>query len=73
MSGVDKIPTQYEYESALEGNEDLDKTIVKLGELNKVACEDLILSINKSSLILVKNAKVKIFWRETAMWHGTSW
>ena len=30
--GVDKIPTQDEYESALEGDEDLTKKIVKLGE-----------------------------------------
>ena len=29
--GVDKIPTQEEYESALMGDEDFDKRIVKLG------------------------------------------
>ena len=32
--GVDKIPMQEEYEIALEGHDDLDKKIVKLGELN---------------------------------------
>ena len=40
--GVDKIPTQEEYKSALEGDKDLDKKIVKLGELNELAYEDLI-------------------------------
>ena len=41
----------------------LYKKIVKLGELNEVACEDLILSINTSSFVckvafgLVRNAK----------------
>ena len=61
--GVDKIPMQEEYESTLERNEDLNKRIVKLGELNELAYEDLILSINTSSSVgkvvsgLVKNAK----------------
>ena len=61
--GVNKIPTQEEFENALEGNEDLNKKIVKLGELNELAYEDLILSINTSSFIgkvafgLVRNAK----------------
>ena len=32
--GMDKIPTQEEYEDALKGNEELDKNIIKLGELN---------------------------------------
>ena len=32
--GVDKIPTQDGYECVLEGNEDFDKKIVKLSELN---------------------------------------
>ena len=44
--GVDKIPMQEEYERALEGDDDLNKKIVKLGELNELAYEDLILSIN---------------------------
>ena len=33
-SGIDKIPTQDKYENALEGDTDLDKKIIKLGELN---------------------------------------
>ena len=65
--GVEKIPTQKEYESALEGNEDLNKMIVKTGELNKLAYEDLILLINtttsacKVAFGLVKNAKSEDF------------
>ena len=65
--GVEKIPTQDEYESVLEGEEDLEKKIVKLGELNDLAHEDLILLINTSSSIgkvmfgLVKNAKSEDF------------
>ena len=43
MPGVDKTLTQDEYESALEGDEELHKKIVKLGKLNEVAYEDLIL------------------------------
>ena len=54
-SGVDKIPTQDEYKNALERDMDLDKKIVKLGELKEVAYEDLILSINTSSSVW-KNA-----------------
>ena len=34
---VDKTPTQEEYENALEGNKDLHKKTVKLGELNELA------------------------------------
>ena len=45
MSGMDQIPMQDEYENALEGDMDLNKKIAKLGELNELACEDLILSI----------------------------
>ena len=69
MPGVDKI-TQDEYESALEGNEDLDKKIVKLGELKKLAYEDLILCINPSSSLgkvafgFMKNAKSEDFWKK---------
>ena len=43
---VDKISMQSEFEKALEGSNDLDKEILKLGDQNKMACEDLILSIN---------------------------
>ena len=34
MQGMDKIPSQDEYEEALKGNEDHDKEIIKLGEQN---------------------------------------
>ena len=40
MSGIDNIPMQYEYENALEGNTDIDKKFVKLGDSNELACED---------------------------------
>ena len=46
MSGIDKSPMQEEYENALKGDMDLDKKIIKLGELNELAYEDQILSIN---------------------------
>ena len=39
----------FEYKNALEGDTDLNKKIIKLGELNGLAYEDLILSINTSS------------------------
>ena len=42
---------QSEYEKALEGNTDLNKKFVKLGELNKLAYKNLILSINISSAV----------------------
>ena len=63
MSGVDKIPIQEESENALEGGTDFNKKIIKLGELNKLAYEDLMLSIKTSSFVgkvafgLVRNAK----------------
>ena len=63
MVGVDKTPMQGEYENALKGNVDLNIKIKKLGELNKLAYEDLILSINTNSLEvmiafgMVRNAK----------------
>ena len=51
MSGVYKIPMQDEYEHALEGDTDLSKNTVKMGELNELADKDLILSINTSSSV----------------------
>ena len=39
---MDKIFMQDEYENPLEGDKDLNKMILKLGELNKLAHEDLI-------------------------------
>ena len=62
-SGVDKIPTQDEYKNAMKGDTDLNKRILKLGELNELAYKDLFCSINTSSSFgkvafgLVKNAK----------------
>ena len=63
MSGMDKIPTQDEYQNALQGDTGHNKRMVKLGELNELACKDFILS-NKTSLSvgkvafgLVRNAK----------------
>ena len=64
---MDKIPTQEKYENALKGDDDLDKKIVKLGELNELAYKNLILSINTSSSVgkvafgLVKNANSEDF------------
>ena len=56
--GVDTIPTQEEYDSALEGDDDLNKKIVKLGEFNELAYEDLILLINARSSV----AKLLLGW-----------
>ena len=61
--GADKIPTQEECDSTLEGGDDHDKKIVTLSELNELAYEDLILLINTSPSVskvpfgLLKNAK----------------
>ena len=41
MSGIGKIPTHDEYKNAMEGDTDLKKKFVKLGELNDLAYEDL--------------------------------
>ena len=65
--GVDKLLTQEEYESALKGDDDLDRKIVKFGELNELSYEDLMLWVNTSSSVdevafgLVKNAKSEDF------------
>ena len=42
---------QEEYENALEGDMVLNKKIIKLDELNELAYENLILSINTSSSV----------------------
>ena len=65
--GVEKILTWDEYESVLEGDEDLYIMIVKLGELKEDVYEDLFLSINTSfsvgkvSFSLLKNIKSEYF------------
>ena len=62
-SGVDEIPTQNKYENVMEGDTDLNKKIIKLGELNELSHKDLILWINTSFPVgrvafgLVRNAK----------------
>ena len=33
--GIDKIPIQDEYDDALKGEADLDRKVIKLGELNE--------------------------------------
>ena len=42
-SGVDKTPMQEVYENAFKSVTDINKQIIKLGELNELAYEDLIL------------------------------
>ena len=37
MSGLDNIPTQYEYENAFKVDADFNGKIVKIGELNELA------------------------------------
>ena len=43
--GVDKMPTQTEYEMVILGTSFEDKAVTKLGELNVLAYEDILLSI----------------------------
>ena len=50
--GVDKVVMQGEYEQAQEDNTDIDKKVVKLGELNEISYEDLILYFPVYLLIL---------------------
>ena len=50
-SGMDKIPTHNEYKNPLEFNIDLDEKIIKLGELNDLSHEYLVLSIHTSSFV----------------------
>ena len=77
MSCMDMIPTQDDYENALKRDMDLDKKIIKLGESNELACEELILSINTSFSVgreafePMRNVKSTVFWRETARLHAT--
>ena len=58
--GFDKIPM---FEKILDGDADLDRKIFKLGELNELAYEDFILTLNtnfsvdKVAFGLVRNAK----------------
>ncbi len=60
---MDRVPKADEYNLAYLGNLPDDKKVMKLGDLNKFACEDLILSINGNTMAgrvafnLVKNSK----------------
>ena len=47
MSGVDRILIQKEYENALKD----DKKVLKVGELNELAYEDLIFSKEAFGLV----------------------
>ena len=47
--GVDKMPTQTEYENAALGTSIEDMAVTKLGELNVLAYEDILLSIDTNS------------------------
>ena len=62
MQGMDKIPSQDEYEETLKGNEVLNEEIVNFCKLKELAYDDMILSISTSSFVgklvlgLLKNA-----------------
>ena len=57
-----------EYDKGLQGNANLNKKIINLGELNELAYKDLILMINMSYLVgkvvfsLVHGKKNGFFW-----------
>ena len=51
MVGVGKINMLDEYESVLNCDMDLNKKVIKLRELNELACKDLISSINTNSSV----------------------
>ena len=63
LLGKEKIPTQAEFDLAELGTTDEDKKTVKVGLLNELAYEDIILSISHTSksgkvaFNLVKNCK----------------
>lgn len=65
--GHDTIPNSDELELAKSGTSDDDKKIVKVGELNLLAYEDTVLSINATTAIgkvafsLAKNCKSNTF------------
>ena len=48
---VDKVPMYKEYDKGLEGDVDLDKKVVKLGNLNVLTYKNLSLFINTCSTI----------------------
>ena len=50
-SDMDEAPMKEGYENAQEDDMDANEKIIKFNELNKLAYEDLILSINTSSSV----------------------
>ena len=67
LLGSEKVPTQEQIDLAKSSSSSTDKKIIKLGELNKLAYEDIVLSINhmsssgKVAFILIKNCKSEEF------------
>ena len=65
MSGMGKIPFHDEYKNAMEGDTDLNKKIIKLGELSELVYKNLILLINTRSSVgkvafgLIRNAECR--------------
>lgn len=63
LLGTEKVPTQEQIELAETSTSAPDKKIIKLGELNELAYEDIVLSINHTSsagkvaFSLIKNCK----------------
>ena len=49
MVGEDKMPTQDKYDNDLNGDSELDRKVVKLGQLNELACKNLIVSISTNA------------------------
>ena len=56
---VDKISTQDEYDLSVAGNSEQDKANVNVGQMNKLAYEYIILSIDQKT--------------KEVMWHLTLW
>ena len=80
MSGMDTFPSQDEYENAMEGDMDFNKKIIKLGELNELVNEDLILLINtcffcwKNGIWSGEDCKeCRLSQGKIARLHGTGW
>ncbi len=67
LLGRDKVPMQDQLELAEDSSSESNKKIIKLGELNKLAYKDIVLSINhttssgKVAFSLIKNCKSNEF------------
>ena len=63
--------------NVLFSDKEINKKIIKLDEINELACEDLLFLININSSVSnaafaqVRNAKSTHFWKKTARLHGT--